>query len=148
MWLYRKEIHQQWYQYKKIIYFGKNALFKSFFTKWSSDLCCVFWKYMQGICLACIPLITPLERFPSPHTYMHEQGRNHGENLVATSAMVGRICRPPPKKNLGATRVAPVAPVDTFLMRIKNFEIKENFGKKLVSFKQLLNTLLSTASRR
>ena len=49
------------------------------------------------------------------------QGRNHGENLVATSAMVGRICPPPGgdrvkvSENLGATAVAPVAPVDTSL---------------------------------
>ena len=37
---YRKEIHQQSFRCKKIIFFGKNALFKSFFTKWSSDFCC------------------------------------------------------------------------------------------------------------
>ena len=49
------------------------------------------------------------------------QGCNHGENLVATSAMVGRICPPPGgnrvkvSQNLGATWVAPVAPVDTSL---------------------------------
>ena len=50
------------------------------------------------------------------------QGRNHGKNLGATSAMVGRICPPGPgsnrvkvSQNLGATTVAPVAPVDTSL---------------------------------
>ena len=50
------------------------------------------------------------------------QGRNRRENLVATSAMVGRICPPGPggdrvkvSENLGATSVAPVAPVDTSL---------------------------------
>ena len=48
------------------------------------------------------------------------QGRNHGENLVATSAMVGRICPPggdrvKVSENLGATAVAPVAPADTSL---------------------------------
>ena len=49
------------------------------------------------------------------------QGRNHGKNLGATSAMVGRICPPPGcnrvkvSQNLGATAVAPVAPVDTSL---------------------------------
>ena len=48
-----------------------------------------------------------------------QQGRNHGENLGSTSAMVGRICPPPGwdrvkvSENLGATAVAPVAPVDT-----------------------------------
>jgi hypothetical protein len=48
------------------------------------------------------------------------QGRNHGENLGSTSAMVGRICPPGwdrvrVSENLGATSVAPVAPVDTSL---------------------------------
>ena len=51
--------------------------------------------------------------------------RNHGENLVATFAMVGSICPPnhlPPggdtvrvSENLGVTKIVPVAPVDTFL---------------------------------
>ena len=37
------------------------------------------------------------------------QGRNHGKNLGATSAMVGRICnRVKASQNLGATSVAPV----------------------------------------
>ena len=50
------------------------------------------------------------------------QGHNHGENLGSTSTMVGRICPPPGgdrvrvSKNLGATSVAPVAPVDTSLV--------------------------------
>ena len=51
------------------------------------------------------------------------QGRNHGETLVATSAMVGRICPPPTggdrvkvSENLGATEVVPVTPVDTSLL--------------------------------
>ena len=48
------------------------------------------------------------------------QGRNHGKNLGATSAMVGRICptgcnRVKVSQNLGATAVAQVAPVDTSL---------------------------------
>ena len=48
------------------------------------------------------------------------QGRNHGENLGSTSAMVGRICPPgwdrvKVSENLGATAVAPVAPADTSL---------------------------------
>ena len=48
------------------------------------------------------------------------QGRNHGENLVATSAMVGRIFphggdRVKVSENFGATVVAPVVPVDTSL---------------------------------
>ena len=55
------------------------------------------------------------------HSVPH-QGRNHGENLVATSAMVGRICFPGEDRvkvseNLGATLVAPVAPVDTSLFK-------------------------------
>ena len=43
---------------------------------------------------------------------MEIQGRNRRENLVATSAMVGRICPPPAgdrvkvSENLGATAVA------------------------------------------
>ena len=51
------------------------------------------------------------------------QGRNHGENLGSTSAMVGRICPPSGwdrvkvSENLGATAVAPVAPADTSLNR-------------------------------
>ena len=45
LWQYRKEIDQQSFRCKKIIYLGKNALFKSFFfTKWSSNLCCVLWS--------------------------------------------------------------------------------------------------------
>ena len=49
------------------------------------------------------------------------QGRNHMKNLGATSAMVGRICPPgcnrvKVSQNLGATAVAPVAPVDTSLL--------------------------------
>ena len=51
------------------------------------------------------------------------QGRNRWEILDATSAMVGRICPPPPDRNrvkvsenLGATSVAPVAPVVTSLI--------------------------------
>ena len=49
------------------------------------------------------------------------QGRNHGKNLGATSAMVGRICPPPGcnsvkvSQNSGATTVAPVTLVDTSL---------------------------------
>ena len=48
------------------------------------------------------------------------QGRNHGENLGSTSAMVGRIYPPGWDKvkvseNLGATSIAPVAPADTSL---------------------------------
>ena len=52
------------------------------------------------------------------------KGRNHGENLVATSGMVGRICPPPGgdrvkvSQILGATWVAPVAPVDTSMTGI------------------------------
>ena len=52
-----------------------------------------------------------------------EQGRNHGKKLGATSAMMGRICPPPGcnrvkvSQNLGATSVAPVAPVDTSLQK-------------------------------
>ena len=53
------------------------------------------------------------------------QGRNHRENLGSTSAMVGRICPPPPpgwdrvkvSENLGATAVAPEAPADTSLVQ-------------------------------
>ena len=52
------------------------------------------------------------------------QGRNRREYLDATSAMVGRICPPPGPgrdrvnvtENVGATEVAPVAPVDTSLL--------------------------------
>ena len=52
--------------------------------------------------------------FELRYTY---QGRNHRKNLGATSAMVGRICPPvcnrvKVSQNLGATAVAPVAPVD------------------------------------
>jgi hypothetical protein len=48
------------------------------------------------------------------------QGRNHGENLGLTSAMVGRSAPPSwdmvkVSENLGATVVAPVAPTDTSL---------------------------------
>ena len=44
------------------------------------------------------------------------QGRNLRENLDATYAMVGKICpRVKISENLGATLVAPVAPVDTSL---------------------------------
>ena len=48
------------------------------------------------------------------------QGCNHGKNLGATSAMVGRICPPgcnrvKVSQNLDATAVATVAPVDTSL---------------------------------
>ena len=57
------------------------------------------------------------------------QGRNHEENLDATYAMVGRICPPPPggdrvkvSQNLGATQVAPVAPVDTSLYGTDKFD--------------------------
>ena len=57
------------------------------------------------------------------------QGRNRRENLDATTAMVGRICPPPPGgdrgkvyENLGATSVALVAPVDTSLEWLFNFE--------------------------
>ena len=51
------------------------------------------------------------------------QGCNHGKNLGATSAMVGRICPPgcnrvKVSQNLGLTAVAPVAPVDTSLVDI------------------------------
>ena len=51
---------------------------------------------------------------------LFSMGRNHRQNLDATSAMVGRICPPggdrvKVSKNLGATAVAPVAPVDTSL---------------------------------
>ena len=51
------------------------------------------------------------------------QGRNHRENLGATTPMVGRICPPgwnrvKVSENLGATAVAPVAPVDTSLPSI------------------------------
>ena len=50
--------------------------------------------------------------------YLPIQGRNHGENLVATSAMVGRICphggdRVKVSENLGLTTVLPLAPVET-----------------------------------
>ena len=58
---------------------------------------------------------------------MESQGRNHRENLDATSAMAGRICPPPPggdrvkvSENLGVTWVAPVAPVDTSLQTGQN----------------------------
>ena len=57
------------------------------------------------------------------------QGRNRWKFLAATSAMVGRICPPPPPpigwdrvkvfRNVGATRVAPVAPVVTSLYTIE-----------------------------
>ena len=52
------------------------------------------------------------------------QGRNREENLDATAPMVGRICPPPGwnrvkiSENLGATAVAPVAPVDSSLLRV------------------------------
>ena len=54
----------------------------------------------------------------------HTKGRNHRENLVATSAMVDRICPPGEDRvkvseNLGATAVAPVAPVDTSLNYVR-----------------------------
>ena len=47
------------------------------------------------------------------------QGRNHSENVGATTPMVGRICPPPGwnrvkiSENVGATAVGPVTPVDT-----------------------------------
>ena len=53
------------------------------------------------------------------------QGRNRGENLVATSAMVVRICPAPPplggdrvkgSENVGVTVVVSFAPVDTSLV--------------------------------
>ena len=51
----------------------------------------------------------------------HTKGRNHRENLVATSAMVGRICPPGEDRvkvseNLVGTAVVPVAHVGTSLM--------------------------------
>ena len=63
------------------------------------------------------------------------QGRNHGKNLDATSAMVGRICPPGEDRvkvseNLGAPSVARVAPVDTSLLNLSNnltcFLMEEN----------------------
>ena len=58
---------------------------------------------------------------------MSLQGRNHKENFGATTPMVGRIS--PPGWNrvkvseiLGATPVAPVAPVDTSLLCIFIFQ--------------------------
>ena len=61
---------------------------------------------------------------------IYHQGRNRGENLDATSVMVGRICPLPGgdrvkvSENLGATLVAPVAPVDTSLIMILLFYFK------------------------
>ena len=61
---------------------------------------------------------------PTLPNQLNNQGRNHRENLDATSAMVGRICPPPGgdrvkvSENLGATSVAPVAPVVTSLKAI------------------------------
>ena len=58
------------------------------------------------------------------------QGRNRRENLDATSAMVGRICPPPGgdrvkvSENLGATSVAPVAPVDTSLHSVMKYLLR------------------------
>ena len=51
------------------------------------------------------------------------QGRNHGKFLAATSLMVGRICPlgwdwVKVSENLGATLVAPVAPVVTSLTHV------------------------------
>ena len=48
------------------------------------------------------------------------KGHNHGEKLIATSAMVDRICPPggdrvKVSENLGGTDVEPVTPVDTSL---------------------------------
>ena len=53
------------------------------------------------------------------------QGRNHRENLVATSAMVGRICphggdRVKVFENSGLITVVPLAPVETFLVGVSN----------------------------
>ena len=69
------------------------------------------------------------------------QGRNCRENLDATSAMVGRICPPPPgedrvkiSENLGATSVAPVAPVDTSL----------HFNHMAMKLRQIVIELTST----
>ena len=65
------------------------------------------------------------------------QGRNHGENLGSTSAMVGRIFPPPgwdkvkASENLGATAVTPVAPADTSLACIPSIFIETShfFGE-------------------
>ena len=64
------------------------------------------------------------------------QGCNHGKNLGATSAMVGRICPPgcnrvKVSQNLGATAVAPVAPVDTSLEGILKKSISIVFSEYL-----------------
>jgi hypothetical protein len=53
------------------------------------------------------------------------QGHNHGENLVATSTMVGRICphggdRVKVSENLGLTMVVPLTPVETSLVVVSN----------------------------
>ena len=60
------------------------------------------------------------------------QGRNHEENLGATAPMVSRICPPgwnrvKVSENLGATPVAPVAPVDTSLQTNKQTNNPFNF---------------------
>ena len=51
------------------------------------------------------------------------QGFNHGENLVATSVMVSRICLPGGDR-LGATMVVPVALVDTSLLCIEHIDAR------------------------
>ena len=68
---------------------------------------------------------------------MIDQGRNLKENFGATMPMVGRICPPPPgwnrvkeSENLGATLVAPVAPLDTSLIVMSvMIDIYQNVGK-------------------
>ena len=64
-----------------------------------------------------------------------QQGRNRRENLDATSAMVGKICPPGGDmvkafENLGATEVAPVAPVDASLCSVMQSE--NSFSHDLV----------------
>ena len=61
------------------------------------------------------------KRVSNVHLVLQHQGRNRSENLDATSVMVGRICLPggdrvKVSENLGATAVAPVAPVVTSLV--------------------------------
>ena len=70
---------------------------------------------------------------PKCVVFLKMEGCNHGENLVATVPMVGRTCPPPHgwnrvkvSENLGATVVAPVAPVDTSLKCVHICVLLEN----------------------
>ena len=66
-----------------------------------------------------------------------------GKSLVATSAMVGRICPPggdrvKVSENLAATAVAPRAPVDTSLVGISDYS-KQIISKKINFYSPIID---------